>query len=247
MICIVEAFNAKRRKERYCTTVYPHLLFHCHRHSHTHFPSLHCIFSFRLLTFLYYRQLGTHGLPYERTNIMWTDILRIFSKLSEVLSACLLLYEVCVCVAGWHYARQILSCLVFLILCRLPNFTVSCLVLSHPILSSLALPRLLNLDLLLLPTHLSAPPTSSPPLPPYTQLNVHQTQRETVFHRPEKEKWSSQYDENDYDDMASVNSDESCTKTVRSMVSNSMSKRPSLAPSNVSSLFDSISILSPSC
>ena len=30
------------------------------------------------------RQSGTHGLPYERTNIMWADILRIHSKLSEV-------------------------------------------------------------------------------------------------------------------------------------------------------------------
>jgi hypothetical protein len=131
---------------------------------------------------MYYRQLGTHGLPYERTNIMWTDILRIFSKLSEVLSACLLLYEVCVCVAGWHYACQILSCLVFLILFSLPNLTLSCLVLSHAILSSLALLHLLDLNLHILPSHLSAPPTASPPLPPYTHV---------TYTRPKEKQFST--------------------------------------------------------
>ena len=30
------------------------------------------------------RLSGTHGLPYESVNIMWADILRIHSKLSEV-------------------------------------------------------------------------------------------------------------------------------------------------------------------
>ena len=83
---------------------------------------------------MYNRQLGTHGLPYERTNIMWTDILRIFSKLSEVLPvryrmdclsvwlAGIMLVKSCRVLSSW-------SCVVFLIL---PCLALSCLTLSYP-------------------------------------------------------------------------------------------------------------------
>ena len=54
-----------------------------------------------------------------------------------------------------------------------------------------------------------------------------QTQRETVFHRPEKERGTGPYDDNDFDDNASNNSDESCNRSVRSFRSNGPSVRSS--------------------
>ena len=126
MICIVELFNAKRRKERYSTLLHKSCLsstLSSPFYSHFHSCPLHLEVLIRDLcyaisnkirsnyitiyhitshdNFLNGRQLGTHGLPYERTNIMWTDILRIFSKLSEVLPVSVSSVYLCGLLADW--------------------------------------------------------------------------------------------------------------------------------------------------